>query len=180
MSWTFTVVTRAAISASKCSKGISYLVAPGKNAEGYWTNAKLIEQVRDRAIPIFRILHPYCDGLFAFDHSQNHHSVAPDALVASKLNLGDGGRNVSQLRNGWFIDESGEKVGHCLQTSDGVQKGIPTVLQERSLWVPTMNAKEARETLEKQPDFVSQKEWLEETVVENNSDLAIIVYPKFH
>ena len=156
------------------------MLHPGKNAEGYWTNAKLVEQVRDRAIPIFQILHPNCDGLFAFDNSQNHHAMAPDALVATKLNLNDGGKNVSSMHSGWFIDERGEKVEQCMQTENGVQKGLRTILMERSLWNPAMNAKEAREVLSKLPDFESQKEWLEETVVGNHSGLAIIFYPKFH
>jgi hypothetical protein len=46
------------------------LLHPGKNAGGYWTNAKLIDQVREKAIPKSRILHPGCDALFAFDNSK--------------------------------------------------------------------------------------------------------------
>ncbi|KAL7693816.1 hypothetical protein Plhal304r1_c003g0012191 [Plasmopara halstedii] len=67
-----------------------------------------------------------------------------------------------------------------MQTEDGVQKGLRAILMERNLWNPGVSAKEARETLSKQPDFESQKEWLEETVVENQPGLAIIFYPKFH
>ena len=156
------------------------LLHPGKNAEGYWTNDKLVEQVRTRAIPIFQIVHPNCDGLFAFDNSQNHHAVAPDALVATKLNLGDGGKNISLTRSGWFFDERGEKVEQRMQTSDGIQKGLKTILIERNLWGARMSIKEAREVLAKQPDFASQKEWLEETVVAANTGLSIIFYPKFH
>ncbi|CEG48686.1 uncharacterized protein PHALS_06496, partial [Plasmopara halstedii] len=106
--------------------------------------------------------------------------MAPDALVATKLNLSDGGKHVSSMRSGWFIDDRGAKVEQCMQTEDGVQKGLRTILMERNLWNPGMSAKEARETLSKQPDFESQKEWLEETVVENQPGLAIIFYPKFH
>lgn len=36
---------------------------PGANAEGYWKNLDLIVQVKDKAIPIFKLLHPDCDGL---------------------------------------------------------------------------------------------------------------------
>ena len=68
------------------------LLLPGKNAEGYWNSAKLVEQVRTRVVPIFRMLHQDCYRLFALDNSQNHHAMAPDALVATKLNLDDGGK----------------------------------------------------------------------------------------
>ena len=44
---------------------------PGANEEGYWTTAHLIEQVKDKAIPIFEALFPNCITVFAFDNSSN-------------------------------------------------------------------------------------------------------------
>jgi hypothetical protein len=114
---------------------------PGKNAEEYCTNAKLIDHVREKVIPIFRILHPGCDALFAFDNSQNHHAMAPDALVATRLNLNDGGKNLSLMHKGWIFNESGEKVEHLLQTENGVQKGLRSILLERQLWTAASMSK---------------------------------------
>jgi hypothetical protein len=52
---------------------------PGANSEGYWKNFNLVAQVREKALPIFRVLHPNCDGIFLIDNSQNHHAKTPDA-----------------------------------------------------------------------------------------------------
>ncbi len=68
------------------------------------------------------------------DNSQNHLKMADDALRASKLNLGDGGKNTPLLRNGWFVNQSGERVEQVMQREDGVQKGLRTILLERGLW----------------------------------------------
>jgi hypothetical protein len=68
------------------------IIKPGKNTDGYWTNKDLAEQLEQRALPIFKILHPDCIRLFLFDNSQNHHALPPDALKASALNLKDGGK----------------------------------------------------------------------------------------
>ena len=53
-----------------------------------------MKQTKLKALPIFKILHPHGDALFMFDNSANHHAFAPDALVASRLNLKDGGANL--------------------------------------------------------------------------------------
>jgi hypothetical protein len=71
--------------------GVRVIIKRGKNGDGYWANAELVKQLKEKAMPIFKILHPGCDALFAFDNSQNHHAMAPDALVASQLILNDGG-----------------------------------------------------------------------------------------
>ena len=68
--------------------------------DGYWTSEHLIQQLLDRALPIFNLLHPDCVGLWIFDNSQNHLKMADDALRASKLNLGDGGKNTPKVRDG--------------------------------------------------------------------------------
>ena len=52
---------------------------PGANSEGYWKNSHLVAQVKEVALPIFKVLHPEYDGIFIF---QNHHAKAPDALRA--------------------------------------------------------------------------------------------------
>ena len=38
------------------------MIFPGANKDGYWRNEHMVEQVKDRAIPIFEALHPGCKG----------------------------------------------------------------------------------------------------------------------
>jgi hypothetical protein len=154
------------------------LIQPGKNGDGYWKNVDLVQQVELRAIPIFKILHPNCIGLFLFDNSQNHHAFAPDALRASVLNLKDGGKNVMPQRNGFFMLD-GVKYAQSMQREDGVQKGLMSILKERGLWQAGLRLADARKLLQEQPDFQEQGEWLEETV-SRNDNCIIDFYPKFH
>ena len=65
------------------------IIYPGANHDGYWDNDDLIDQLK-AAIPIFEALHPGKQALFAFDNSTNHRRKADNALVANRLNLGDG------------------------------------------------------------------------------------------
>lgn len=165
-------------------------IRPGKNDDGYWTNDDLVKQLDD-VMPLFEQYHPDCDLIFAFDNSQNHHAMAPDALVASRLNKSDGGKNVPFLRDGWYHDTNGNKVLQNMKGPDGRQKGIESILKERNLWPEDKFNLDcpkgcpqgstnccARKLLANQPDFLAQKCWLEE--VASKKSHQIIFYPKFH
>ncbi|KAJ1342087.1 hypothetical protein BSLG_003349 [Batrachochytrium salamandrivorans] len=119
------------------------VIKPGKNADGYWTNKDLAEQLEFRAIPIFKILHPNCIGLFLFGNSMNHHAFAPDALKSVGLPLKDGGKNMKKMRNGWF-EIDGVRHIQPMQYLDGLSKGLDTILKERGMWHPSMKVKDAR------------------------------------
>lgn len=153
-------------------------IKPGANAEGYWRNADLVQQLIGKALQIFKVLHPDCDGLFMFDNSQNHHAKPPDALSVNVINLKDGGKNSRPMRDGWFTQNNGQHVAQTLY-SEGVLKGLKSILKERNLWPPEgLSRDAARKLLSLQPDFSSQKEWLEETVTE--AGFLIDFYPKYH
>ena len=66
--------------------------------------------------------------MFIFDNSQNHHARRPDALWAANLNLSDGGKHIKPLRNTTW-----NGVVQLMQTTDGKQKGIKTILTESGL-----------------------------------------------
>eukprot|EP00474_Spongospora_subterranea_P000816 CRZ01274.1 hypothetical protein [Spongospora subterranea] len=106
------------------------IIKPGKNADGFWTNQDLVKQIREHAIPIFRILHSKSKMLLMFDNSQNHRALPPNALNAKVLNLNDGGKNVKLQCPGWFMKQG--------QTDDADECGSPqrlrTILHERGLW----------------------------------------------
>lgn len=155
---------------------------PGANDQGYWCNSDLVKNLQEKALPIFNRLHPGCQALFSFDNSQNHSAVAVDGLVADRLNLSDGGKNVPMLRATSF-----EGIPQLMQTGDGVQKGIKTILSERGLWRDglKLTCREqcssnccARTILKSQEDFQNQRSWLRE-VVEDAGHLFIL-FPKFH
>jgi hypothetical protein len=152
---------------------------PGANSEGYWKNSDLASQLQDKALPIFRVLHPNAGGLFIFDNSQNHHAKPPDALSVSKMNLKDGGTNQRLMRNGWYFDRQGNRVDQSMVCDDGVTaKGVMRVLKERGKWDGSLNAKEARKFLSEQPDFQEQREWLEEVITKGGCQIDF--YPKYH
>ena len=159
------------------------IIAPGKNADGYWTNDDLVKQLEE-VIPLFEEVHPNCELHFIFDNSQNHHARRPDGLSVNQLNLSDGGKNVPKLRDTNYGDNIIQKMQH----DDGTQKGIRTILTERGLWVnglklvckdncPKNNCC-ARAILAAQPDFASEKNWLQ-TEVEKRGHFFHFL-PKFH
>jgi hypothetical protein len=106
--------------------------------------------------------------------------MAPDALMPTRLILNRGGKKVSLMNKGWIFKESGEKVEHFLQTENGVQKGLRSILLQRQFWTAGLKVKEATTILAEQVDFASQKGWLEETIVSGGIGMKVIFYPKFH
>jgi hypothetical protein len=81
------------------------IIKPDKFADGYWTNQDLVKQIQERAIPIFRILHPNSGLLMMFDNSQNHRALPPNAFNAKVLNLYDGGKNIKAQRARWYMKD---------------------------------------------------------------------------
>eukprot|EP00474_Spongospora_subterranea_P006058 CRZ06516.1 hypothetical protein [Spongospora subterranea] len=79
------------------------IIKPGKNADGFWDNSDLINQTKNRMMTLFKFLYPGCDALVIYDNSGNHHAFTSDPLVASRLNLSDGGKNVKTTTPGWCI-----------------------------------------------------------------------------
>ena len=154
------------------------IIKPGAGSK-YWENKDLVDQLKNKVIPIFKVLHPNSDALFLFDNSMNHHAKAPDALVARNLNLSDGGVNAPRLRSGWFFNSEGEKVEQVMQHEQGQQKGLRTILQERGLWRNTLRKEDAERILAEQPDFEEQQEWLQE-VVTAEPGFIIDYVPKVH
>ena len=105
------------------------ILKPGANNDGYWRNCDLVSQLKEKAIPIFKALHPDADGLFMFDNSQNHHAKPPDALNANKINLNDGGRQSVQMRAGYFTRD-GQRVVQSMAD----KTGKPSVMKQAHIY----------------------------------------------
>jgi transposase len=168
--------------------------------DNYWNSEKMIQQVLDVALPIFRAAFPGFIGVWIFDNSTNHGCFAPDALRAEKLNLGPGGKQ-PLLRNG-FIHR--QQIWQSMQfPSDyhdinlaGKPKGIRQILKERGLWPPEglrldcrlRDGKStgcqpeggccARKVLAEEQDFREQKGQLCE-LLEAQGEVVLFL-PKFH
>jgi hypothetical protein len=175
------------------------LIKPGTGRDGWWTNDDLVTQTSDQFIVLFELLHPDMEALLVYDNSQNHHAMASDALVASKLKLNPGGAGVKPMRDTVWGPLN---TPQCMQFEDGQPKGVRQVLLERGLWRDkrpdhkkfNLTCKHCSEipeehqtwgqqccawhVLQSQPDFQSQRTWLTETV--QNSGHSVIYLPKFH
>jgi hypothetical protein len=60
----------------------------------------MLKHTKEIVIPIFNYAYPDFKALFAFDNLSNHSSFAPDALLASRMNLNPGGKQ-PKMRDGW-------------------------------------------------------------------------------
>lgn len=167
--------------------------------DNYWTSEKMIQQVIEVALPIFRAAFPDFVGIWLFDNSSNHGCFAPDALRTDKLNLSSGGKQ-PHLRDG-FIHE--KQVTQSMQFPPeyvnpklaGKPKGIKQILKERGLWpaegllldCPPRDGKSsclpvggccARKVLAAERDFREQKCQLREGLEAHGQ--VVIFLPKFH
>jgi hypothetical protein len=131
----------------------------------------------------FKKLHPGRKGVWIFDNSTNHHAKCPNGLDAKVFPLKDGGKNIPRnMRNGWFLmanfDGSQSKVSQSMYFDNGVAKGLHSILKERGFDTKNLKLQEKTHILMNQSDFLGQKSWLEESLV----DLGQIVdfVPKFH
>lgn len=158
-----------------------------------YSSFKPIPQVLHRAIPIFETRYPGCVAVFLFDNSTNHGCMAEDALLASKMNLKDGGKNqVARRTTTWIAN--GVVHEQQMVHPDGTAKGLRTVLEERGLRSAGLKRTCYRSDdsppfsegdpccatclLAFQPDFLNQKSRLVEEI-EKRGHKAVF-YPKFH
>lgn len=148
------------------------------------------------------------DVFVIFDNSMTHHAKPPGGLDAFALNKSDGGAKIKHQKDTWFIDkDTQERRVQKMQfiSDDGrtVQKGLERILRERGLYhtelmhphllLQCVGCSSAdnkiaqfakgeqcccRAVMRRQPDFMEQKEWLEETVTSHG--FHILFYPKYH
>src|SRR2546423_15608979 len=73
----------------------AYLIAK-KNQEGYWTMNHLLEQLKLKAIPIFEVIFLTC-----IDNNSNHAAFLSYALLANKMNLFSGEKQLAMQSTTW-------------------------------------------------------------------------------
>ena len=158
---------------------ITHIMKPGKNRDGYWTNAMLVEQL-EKVIPIFEAAHPGKMLLFAFDNSQNLHAKHPRALTTAHLNLSDGGASDNFFLRYTVYNGTEQKMQFVDAKGKVHQKGLKRILQERDCWPPPCGSsvKGAKYELDSHHDFLNEKIWLQEVV--ESAGHEMIFYPKFH
>ena len=112
--------------------------------------------------------------------------------------------NKSNMKAGWYYNDSGERITQSVQFENGVQKGVKTILTERGKHKNAegkdllLQCKSCREkmteeerkdagitnlccgtfVLSQEQDFLGQEEWLTEVV--RQAGFEILFYPKYH
>ncbi|PBK83278.1 hypothetical protein ARMGADRAFT_1048481 [Armillaria gallica] len=181
---------------------------PGKNCDGYYTNAEILEQAT-KAMDILDHDYPNERHVFAYDNATTHTARAPDALSASKMPAKpsktfycDGNDSV-RMRDGSFPDGSPQSFyfpnNHPDVELRGLFKGMKEIIRERNekdAGLPNPYAKKflaqcknfkcpvgrtdccCRRVLYCQPDFVNQKSILQEHCTARGYE--VVYFPKFH
>ncbi|CAG8818063.1 18973_t:CDS:2, partial [Gigaspora margarita] len=69
------------------------IVETGRSQDENWNGEKLLSQVKN-AIGIFERTHSGCIKIWAFDNVTSHTFIVPNALVAARINLYPGGKQL--------------------------------------------------------------------------------------
>lgn len=79
------------------------IILPGINRQGFWKSEDMVKQLRNKAIPIFKALHPNSVALFTFDQSTNHNAYHRDALVVNRMTLNSKEEKEYNFKDGWYL-----------------------------------------------------------------------------
>ena len=109
------------------------MINDGNNYYGYWTGEDFSKQIEEVHVTFLKI-HGGALPLYIFNYSPNNQKISTDALNAKELNLKDKGKNTLILRDGFYIDQHGQRVVHKMHTAEEFQKGLKTIILERGLW----------------------------------------------
>ena len=131
------------------------IIQPGRIDE-YWCNRDLVKQFMED-IPKIELKYPGVKQVHQVDNSANHHAMAPDALVASRLNLGNGfpkllesdkeaGIAVTPFRDTTWVDMVGVIHSQTFALFEDSlnpkkitsHKGLKAILEERNLFRHTV------------------------------------------
>ena len=83
------------------------------------------------------------------------------------------------MRNRLYIGNNREHVIQIMYSSEYGLWGMKSLLTERGLWPQQgLTRDQALNGLSSQPDFMEQREWLDETVT--SAGFLIDLYPKYH
>ena len=112
-----------------------------------------MEQVT-KAVKIAEVKYPTSQGyhhIWCFDHSCNHTAFAEDALIASKMNKGPGGKQPKMRDTVW----NGQP--QIMTLPDGRPKGAALILEERGYDTRRMKLEDIRAILADHDDFKNEK-----------------------
>ena len=143
----------------------------GEQREGYWNNDRFMEQMA-KAVKIAEVKYPSSQGyshIWCLDYSCGHTAFAEDALIASKMNRGSGGKQPKMRDTVW----NGQP--QSLTLPDGRPKGAALVLQERGYDTSRMKLEEMRSILAEHDDFKNEK-----CRVDTSCGHTCVFIPKFH
>ncbi len=95
----------------------------------------MLKHTKEIVIPIFNYAFLNYEALFAFDNSLNHSSLAPDALLASRMNLFPRGKQ-PKMRDGWNYQRNLSQSmifdkNYRISQLQGQPKGQKQILMER-------------------------------------------------
>ena len=145
----------------------------GAQGDGYWNNELFIKQVKV-AMSIAEFKYPKNQNtlLFLFDQSSGHCAYADDALIASKMNVSDVGKQLFMRSTRWDGEDK------PMITSAGLRKGLKSLLEDRRIDTTGMRREEMIKVVSEMRDFKYQKTRVEELIL--SRDHRVMFIPKFH
>lgn len=157
-------------------KGTELFMEIGKNKDGYFNNARLMQQM-EKALPVMEERFPGKKLVFIFDNAPSHRKKAENALNVSEMNVNPGGKQPIIRSTTW-----NNNVQHMAFRSGrlkGVPKGMKQVLTERRLLHPgKMVKKDYMNVLGECKDFKEEKSILEDWVGKKNHTFLFL--PRFY
>ena len=112
--------------------------------------------------------------VWLFDNSTGYAKMAPDALIASHMNVHPGGTQPKMRDTVWGPD----KTPHRMVLEDGRPKGLKLVLEERGTSTEGMKKQCMIDRLSKEDDF--KAEACQAVMYLREKGDQALLYPKFH